>query len=49
MPVQVPGRVVVDVDRKPTNIVLYSTRGPLTICWEEIWLSGDEQADDPVS
>jgi hypothetical protein len=42
-------RVVVDVDRKPTNIVLYSTRGPLTICWEEIWLSGDEQPDDPVS
>lgn len=42
-------RVVVDVDRKPTNIVLYSTRGPLTICWEEIWLPGDEQQDDPVS
>lgn len=42
-------RVVVDVDRKPTNIVLYSTRGPLTICWEEIWLPGDEQPADPVS
>lgn len=42
-------RVVVDVDRKPTNIVLYSTRGPLTICWEEIWLPGDEQQDDPMS
>jgi hypothetical protein len=42
-------RVVVDVDRKPTNIVLYSTRGPLTICWEEIWPTGDEQLDEPVS
>ena len=42
-------RVVVDVDRKPSNIVLYSTRGPLTICWEELWLSADEQLDDPVS
>jgi len=42
-------RVVVDVDRKPTNIVLYSTRGPVTICWEELWLSTDQQIDDPVS
>lgn len=42
-------RVVVDVDRKPTNIILYSTRGPLTICEEAISLPGDEELDDPVS
>ena len=42
-------RVVVDVDRKPTKIVLYSTRGPLTICEEAIAVSGDEELDDPVS
>lgn len=42
-------RVVVDVDRKPTNIILYSTRGPLTICEEEVSLPGDETLDDPVS
>ena len=36
-------RVVVDVDRKPTSIVLYSTRGPLTICEEQISLPGDER------
>jgi len=42
-------RVVVDVDRKPTKIVLYSTRGPLTICEEAIAVSGDDELDDPVS
>ena len=42
-------RVVVDVDRKPTNIILYSTRGPLTICEEEVSLPGEEQLEDPVS
>ena len=42
-------RIVVDVDRKPTTIVLYSTRGPMTICEQEIWLSGDEETQDPVS
>src|SRR5215468_675784 len=42
-------RVVVDVDRKPTSIVLYSTRGPLTICEEAIALPGDEDLDGPVS
>lgn len=36
-------RIVVDVERKPTNIILYSTRGPLTICEQEVWLAGDEQ------
>ena len=42
-------RVVVDVDRKPTSIILYSTRGPLTICEEAISLPGDEELEDPVS
>jgi len=42
-------RVVVDVDRKPTSIILYSTRGPLTICEEAISLPGDDELDDPVS
>jgi hypothetical protein len=43
-------RVVVDVEHKPTtNIVIYSTRGPLTICEQEIWLPGDPAIDDPVS
>jgi hypothetical protein len=39
-------RVVVDLDRKPTAVVLYSTRGPVTICEEAVSLPGDE---DPVS
>jgi hypothetical protein len=42
-------RVVIDVDRKPTNIVLYSTRGPVTICEEAVSLPGDADLDDPVS
>jgi len=42
-------RVVVDVDRKPTNIVLYSTRGPVTICEEAVSVLDDEPLDAPVS
>jgi len=42
-------RVVLDVDRKPTTIVLYSTRGPVTICEEAIIVPGDEEFEDPVS
>jgi hypothetical protein len=42
-------RVVLDVDRKPTTIVLYSTRGPVTICEEAITVPGDEDLDGPVS
>lgn len=42
-------RVVVDVDRKPSSIVLFSTRGPLTICEEQISLPGEVDLDDPVS
>jgi len=44
-------RVVVDVDRKPTNIVLYSARGPVTICEEEVEISlpGDDDLEVPVS
>lgn len=42
-------RVVVDVDRTPTNIVLYSTRGPLTICEEAVALPGDTPVEEPVS
>ncbi len=42
-------RVVVDVDRKPTSIVLYSTRVPLTICEEPIAVNSDEPTDDPMS
>ena len=42
-------RVVIDVDRKPTKIVLYSTRGPVTICEEAIALPGDTDLDEPVS
>jgi len=41
-------RVVLDVERKPTSIVLYSIRGPLTICEEQISLPGDEGLE-PVS
>ncbi len=42
-------RVVVDVDHKPTKMVLYSTRGPVTICEEEVEVPGDDDADVPVS
>jgi hypothetical protein len=42
-------RVVVDVDRKPSSIVLFSTRGPLTICEEAISIPGDEEVEGPVS
>ena len=42
-------RIVVDVDRRPTTIVLYSTRGPMTICEQEISPPVDEPPQDPVS
>jgi hypothetical protein len=44
-------RVVVDLGRaeRPENIVLFSTRGPLTIAEEEVELPGSESGDDPVS
>jgi hypothetical protein len=42
-------RVVLDVDRKPTQIILYSTRGPVTICEEAIAVPGDDDIEDPVS
>jgi hypothetical protein len=42
-------RVVVDLGRveRPGNIVVFSTRGPLTIAEEEVELPGSESADDP--
>jgi hypothetical protein len=44
-------RVVVDLGKieRPENIVVFSTRGPLTIAEEEVELPGNESADDPVS
>jgi hypothetical protein len=44
-------RVVVDLDndKRPENIILFSTRGPLTIAEQEIDLPGDEPAQDPYS
>lgn len=44
-------RVVVDMQDKspPTNIVVFSTRGPLTIAEQEVTLPGQETVQDPVS
>ena len=44
-------RVVVDLGNvaKPHNIVLFSTRGPLTIAEQEVDLPGEAAVDDPVS
>jgi len=42
-------RIVVDLGKveRPENIVVFSTRGPLTIAEEEVALPGSESADDP--
>lgn len=44
-------RVVVDMQDKspPTNIVVFSTRGPLTIAEQEVTIPGEETVQDPVS
>jgi len=44
-------RVVVDLGNigKPENIVLFSTRGPVTIAEQEVDLPGEDADDDPVS
>jgi hypothetical protein len=44
-------RVVIDMQDKspPANIVVFSTRGPLTIAEQEIEIPGDEVVQDPVS
>jgi hypothetical protein len=44
-------RVVVDLDDKTplANIVVFSTRGPLTIAEQEVTLPGQETVQDPVS
>jgi len=43
-------RVVVDLGRKPkSTFVVESTRGPVTICEQQIWPSQPEDADPPVS
>jgi hypothetical protein len=44
-------RVVVDMQDKarPANIVVFSTRGPVTIAEQEVSLPGEETVQDPVS
>jgi hypothetical protein len=44
-------RVVVDMQDKspPANIVVFSTRGPLTIAEQEVPWPGDQSSQDPVS
>lgn len=44
-------RVVVDMDDKapPANIVVFSTRGPLTIAEQDVALPAEETVQDPVS
>lgn len=44
-------RVVVDMQDKtpPSNIVVFSTRGPVTIAEQEVTLPGEETIQDPVS
>jgi hypothetical protein len=44
-------RVVVDMQDKtpPSNIVVFSTRGPVTIAEQEVTLPGEETVQDPVS
>jgi hypothetical protein len=43
-------RVVLDLDRRPSEtFVVESTRGPVTICEQEIWPSVEAGPQDPVS
>lgn len=43
-------RVVLDLDRRPSEtFVVESTRGPVTICEQEIWPSVEQDPADPVS
>lgn len=43
-------RVVVDLDRRPSStVVVESTRGPVTICEQEIWPIQFEDPQGPVS
>ncbi|MDX2170714.1 MAG: hypothetical protein SF182_26825 [Deltaproteobacteria bacterium] len=43
-------RVVVDLDGRPSStFVVESTRGPVTICEQEIWPSVEEDPQGPVS
>jgi hypothetical protein len=43
-------RVVVDLGRQPSStFVVESTRGPVTICEQQIWPSEPEAADAPLS
>jgi hypothetical protein len=43
-------RVVLDLDRRPSEtFVVESTRGPVTICEQQIWPSEPDNADSPVS
>ncbi len=44
-------RVVVDLGntKRPENIVVFSTRGPLTIAEQEVEVLGEEAVEDPAS
>lgn len=44
-------RVVLDLDdpAPPNNIVVFSARGPVTICEQEVTLPGEDTVQDPVS
>jgi hypothetical protein len=44
-------RVVVDMQDKspPANIIVFSTRGPVTIAEQEVAIPGEETVQDPVS